>query len=368
MSTIKMPGINLKQPFTRSLCLSAVALALILAACASGLQPISPTPPIGSDSPNSQHSASLPIVALQGFQISLFASSTSSYTHPDSVDVDGDHVFIGYQNVTAKDGTDHKFSTIVEYTMDGKVVKTFSVSGHCDGLRVDPSTHLLWATSNEIANPTMATIDPTSGSITTYTFPRPPHGGGYDDLYFLNGMAFIAASAPTLDKNENNVFPALDKITLSGGKVILTPVLMGNATATDTISNSQVMLYGTSPDSLSVDTKGDLVMVNQPGEIVYLHNPGTPQQQVTRTLVGTQIDDIVWATSTQGRLLIVDRLSGKTYWIRATFERGAVYTEAGFDTSVGNLVGQLDQSTGNITAIAIGFSDPSGLLFVPDGK
>jgi hypothetical protein len=32
----------------------------------------------------------------------------------------------------------------------------------------------------------------------------------------MNGSAFIAASNPTLDASGKNVFPAVDKITLSG--------------------------------------------------------------------------------------------------------------------------------------------------------
>jgi hypothetical protein len=75
-------------------------------------------------------------------------------------------------------------------------------------MRADPSTHLLWVTSCEDGNPKMNTVDPTSGTVTPYTFPATPHGGGYDDLYFVNGTAFIAASNPTLDKNGVNVFPS----------------------------------------------------------------------------------------------------------------------------------------------------------------
>jgi len=164
--------------------------------------------------------------------VSLFTKG-STYTNPDSVVDDGTNIFIGYQNDAAKDGSDTKTSTIVEYDMNGKALKTFSVPGHSDGLRMDPSTKLLWAISNEDANPKMETIDPSSGTITPYTFPKTPHGGGYDDVWFMNGKTFITASNPTLDKSGANVFPALDSITLSNGKANLTPVLMGNASATD---------------------------------------------------------------------------------------------------------------------------------------
>ncbi len=123
---------------------------------------------------------------------SIFASGTSNYSHPDSVVADNGHVFIGYQNLSGKTGGGT--STIVEYTMDGKVVKTFSVPGHSDGMRADPSTHLIWTTSNEDGNPSMATIDPKSGIVTPYTFAKTPHGGGYDDLYFLLVSCFLVCS------------------------------------------------------------------------------------------------------------------------------------------------------------------------------
>ena len=107
-------------------------------------------------------------------------------------------------------------------------------------------------------------IDPASGSVTPYTFPSPtPHGSSYDDLYFLNGKTYIAASNPSLDKNGMNTQPAVDEITLSGGKAVLKPILMGNATATDAIAKAKAPLTLTDPDSLSTNTNGNLVLIGQ---------------------------------------------------------------------------------------------------------
>jgi hypothetical protein len=78
---------------------------------------------------------------LPGLKISVFAyfaSGTATYTNPDSIAIDANNVFIGFQNVTAKDGSDNKTSTIVQYTLAGRVVTKFTVPGHNDGLRVDP--------------------------------------------------------------------------------------------------------------------------------------------------------------------------------------------------------------------------------------
>src|SRR5262249_1502546 len=127
------------------------------------------------------------------YRVSTFASSTASYTGPDSIDVAGDRVFVGFNNNTATDGSDGKTSTIVEYTADGRVIKTFSVFGHNDGLRVNPADGKLWALQNEDGNPNLAIIDPRDGTIATFNLPA-PHGGGYDDVTFIEGQAFISAS------------------------------------------------------------------------------------------------------------------------------------------------------------------------------
>ena len=365
MSTTKFPATLLEQPFFSPASLLVILLVLILTACAGGSPPTSSTTsaPVKSPQPSD-----FGLAALPGYQVSLFARQTAAFAGPDSLVVDNGFVYIDYQNTTAKDCTDNNSSTVVQYDMHGKMLKTFTVPGHSDGMRADPSTHLLWVTSCEDGNPKFVTIDPSSGTITPYTFPKTPHGGGYDDLCFVNGMVFIAASNPNLNSAGVNVFPAVDKITLSKGKVNLTPVLMGNAAATDLIANAKTTLNEVDPDSMTVDSSGQLVLVDQAGsELVFLKNPGTPQQTVTRVPVGNQLDDTVWATSTQGRLLVTDGVTGNTYWISPThFVPGTVYTEAPDDSGVVGFVGVVDLKTGFITPVVIGLLHPTGMLFVPN--
>jgi hypothetical protein len=192
-------------------------------------------------------------------------------------------------------------------------------------------------------------------------------------LAFVNGKAFIAASNPNLNSQGVNVFPAVDEMTLQSGKVILTPILNGDATATDLLTNSQVTLNEVDPDSMTIDPQGNLVLVNQGGsELVFIHNPGTAQQTVSRLTVGDQLDDTVWATKAEGRLLIADGPANTTYWIRADFAPGSahrsLYTEAPSDSGVAGFVGTIDPTTGILTPVVIGFSSPTGMLFVPDTK
>jgi hypothetical protein len=313
-----------------------------------------------------------PIAALPGHEVTMFAQADSRLivSGPDSIAVDGDHVFIDYQNVTAKDcaDADKASSTVVEYDMKGKILNHWSVAGHSDGMRMDPTTHLIWTTSCEDGNPRFATMDPIANRVTPYTFPPAPHGGGYDDLYFLNGSAFIAASNPTLNADGSNPNPAVDKIALgSNGTLTLTPVMMGNATAADLLNNDAATgLTLTDPDSMSVDNTGQLVLVSQGDSVlVFIKNPGAAGQKVSKMAVGTQLEDTVWPSG-PGRLLVVDGgPTGATYWIDGNFSNGDVYTEAPNDSGIDNFVGLLNPATGFVTPIAIGFGKATGLVFVP---
>jgi hypothetical protein len=314
-----------------------------------------------------QADSTIPVVATSAYQPALFVKGTSAYSHPDSIVADDQHVWVGYQNLTPKDGTLTQSSTIVEYGLDATVVKTFSIPGHTDGLRIDPSTHLVWATVNEDSNPVLYTINADTAEIKTYQFAATLHGGGYDDLAFRNGLAYIVASNPTVNSAGVNVFPAVDQMSLQGGTVAVRPVLMGNANAMDTTTNSSVTLNEVDPDSMTIDPQGNLVLVDQAGaELVFLHNPCTAQQSVTRIPVGTQLDDTVWATAAQGRLFVVDGAQNAVYTLRSTFTPGAVFTAIPNDSGVKSVVGTVDLTTGFVTPIAVGFGSPTGLLFVPD--
>src|ERR1700674_3530770 len=99
--------------------------------------------------------AAVPAVAQTAtppYELSVFASAPKGLSAPDSIAVVGDHVFVGYGDGNAPDGSDGKSTQIVDYSMDGKVQYSYAVKGHSDGLKVDPSTHLLWALQNEDAN------------------------------------------------------------------------------------------------------------------------------------------------------------------------------------------------------------------------
>lgn len=352
-----------------SIIVRAATVILIVAVCVTALTLVNSQTSAHNNSASTKSSNVNGVVALSNYDISVFAKGNKDYYNPDSVDVAGKYVYIGYQNTTAKDGTDNKNSTIVQYTKDGKVVHTFSVPGHCDGLRYNRSTNLLWATSNEDGNPRIVTIDPANGKITPYTFPKTPHGGGYDDVIFINGSAFIAASNPTLNSDGVNVFPAVDKIELKDGKAVLTSILKGNDKATDVVTGKKVTLNLIDPDSLSIDKNGNLVLDNQAGsELIIIKKPGTGQQDVSRLPVGTQVDDTIWTPAKEGKVLVVDGKANATYTVtidKTDFTKGTIYTESPSDSGVAGFVGTVDPKTGTITPVIVGLSSPTGLMFLP---
>src|SRR5579863_2783244 len=192
MPSAKFPVKWMKRHYLTSLCSMVAVFALILTACSTSASTTTTNTTTTPSTPTAASPGALGLAALPGYTVTLFTHRTGSYTAPDAIVVNNNHVFIDYQNVAAKDCTDTNSSNIVEYNMNGSVVQTFSVAGHSDGMRIDPSTGLLWVSSCEDGNAKFFTIDTTSGTITPYTFPAAPHGGGYDDMYFVNGTAFIA--------------------------------------------------------------------------------------------------------------------------------------------------------------------------------
>src|ERR1700716_1984032 len=98
----------------------------------------------------------------------------------------------------------------------------------------------------------------TRSSSIRYTFAAAPAaGGGYDDIAFHNGKAYLSSSNPAGNPNTE---PAIVEAKLQGGQVVVTPVFNGNATATDVLTGQPVTLNLQDPDSMTVSPGGDLVL------------------------------------------------------------------------------------------------------------
>jgi sugar lactone lactonase YvrE len=306
-------------------------------------------------------------VVTPPYKISVFAKSPAGTSQPDSMVLWNDSVIVGFQNHVAKDGTDGKSSTIVEFSLTGKVKRTFTVPGHNDGLRV-VGDDALWALQNEDANPNLVVVDLRNGKAKQYKFPATPHGGGYDDMVVVGGRVYITASNPNLNSAGVNVFPALVRASLSGDEVVVEPVLNGDAEAVDIPTGKTVKLNLTDPDSLTVDARGNIVLDSQAdSELVFIRHPLDEQKvgrlSITSSAATITLDDTAFAPNPKAFLLVSDvnagvisRIDGGTFG----FEPGVAYSAS--DTL--GWVGTLNLDNGVVTPIATGFGSARGLLFI----
>ena len=53
---------------------------------------------------------SLPNGSGRGAKVAVFAKAAGRYSNPDSIEVDGSNIYVGYQNVTAKDGSEQVYN------------------------------------------------------------------------------------------------------------------------------------------------------------------------------------------------------------------------------------------------------------------
>lgn len=333
--------------------------ALLLAAATAALAPSS----VGA-----QAQAQAP------YKMRVFAYAPPNTSQPDSIVAWHDRIIVGFQNHVAKDGSDGRSSTIVEFSLNGEALSSFTVPGHNDGLRVVGEDQL-WALQNEDANPNLVVIDLRTGAATPYAFAPTPHGGGYDDIVVgADGAVYLTASNPNLNSAGINVFPALVRARLSMGNVLLTPVLYGNGSATDVATGSTVSLNLTDPDSMTRDLKGNIVFTSQADSVlVFVRHPGEGDQTVGRLDISSTatgpggalitIDDSAFAPPGADYLLVTDVGGDTIYRIDRTdfgFEPGQAYSAS--DTA--GIVGTLNLDNGVVTPVVTGLVSGRGLLFV----
>jgi len=315
------------------------------------------------------------VAAAQGpvtqppYHLSVFATSANGNSQPDSIVQWRDSVLIGFGDHVAKDGSDGKSSTIVQYSLSGDVQRTFSVPGHNDGLRIVGDDEL-WALQNEDANPNLVIIDLESGQQKMFSFAPTVHGGGFDDMVVKGGQVLMTASNPNLNAQGVNVFPALVSASLSGSTVVVEPVLNGNANATDIPTGSSVQLNLTDPDSMTIDPRGNIVLDSQAdGELVFIRNPLSDSPEVGRILItkstggSTTVDDTGFARGGETFLLFTDLAGDTIYRLDSPpfgFEPGVAYSASDSD----GLVGTLNLDNGILTPIVTGLGSARGMLFV----
>ena len=307
----------------------------------------------------------------------LFVNGNAKLYNPDGIVVTQKYVFIDWQGQS-----DHLPgpSTIVKYDLTGKRLGAVAITGRCDGLRMNPATHMLWATFNNDGlngnpprQPQLYTIDPRTLTTNLYEFPKvQPHGGGYDDIAFVGGQAFLSASSPTLNSHGINNKAIVVTATLTNtGLVSIAPIINGNATVFD----ENTMTYGpmnfTDPDSLAVDANHDLVVVgDNDQQLLIIKNPGRiGSQAATVYNYGTQFDDVAWTSGTSGTLWIADTATNSIYTVAASYPAGTVFGETGTGNPVSSFISTI--GVGQIITPLLtqqnGVFGPTSLIFVPTG-
>jgi hypothetical protein len=321
------------------------------------------------------------VTALPPYTITPFTHSGTGfpYSKPDSLVQWKNSVLVGYGNGVAKDGTDGKSSTIVQYSLTGKIQQMSNVLGHNDGLSVKPGTNELWALQNEDGNPNqepnLVIIDLGSLAVKSYVIPSVNGGGGYDDVVFQGDQVFITASNPMFASH----YPVLIRLTFVGGSAIPEVVLYNDDAAVNIPTGLPVALNLTDPDSLTVDPRGNLVLDSQgDSELVFIRQPSKKNQAVGLLQITTPnpptpttVDDTAFASSSPGAFLLASDINGNAVYridcFPFGFEPGVAYS--GSDTA--GIIGVLDLDNGVLTPIVTSTADPTtknlssfrGLLF-----
>jgi glycosyltransferase involved in cell wall biosynthesis len=310
--------------------------------------------------------------ATAPYQLAVFAKAPAGLSAPDSVAALRDHVFVGYGDGHLPDGSDGLSSQIVDYKMDGSAAYTYTVVGHNDGLKIDPSSHLLWALQNEDANANLVIINPENHQQKFYTFAPALHGGGYDDIVFRDCKVYISASNPAHNPNTG---PAIVSVRLRGSTVDVEPVLAGDANAIDIPTDSTVQLNLQDPDSMTLDPLGNIVLDSQADQqLIIVSNPGESRQRALRLPLSyltpsgpmaVETDDTAFVTSSEGFLLFADKGLNTVFRLsKKAFAPGTAFTAA----DGGPFVGTLDLTTGVVTPIVTGLKGPGGMVFVDTSK
>src|SRR5258708_22602398 len=125
----------------RSARLLFFGLILLVSACGTAASATSNTASL-------EVAIKLPVVALPGYEVSVFTQNDSRLlvSNPDSIAVDSQRAFIDDQNVTATDCSDQGKTgsptrTVIEYDLKGEILNHWSDARHSHPPPAGPSTH-----------------------------------------------------------------------------------------------------------------------------------------------------------------------------------------------------------------------------------
>ena len=273
-----------------------------------------------------------------GYSLSIFAAGAAIHaTGADSLTVAGGDVFVGYANGVDSAGAGGKAtSTIAEYTVGGKLERTYKLVGGNDGLRVDPQTGLLWVLQNQDGNSVL-------------------------DVIVFNGDTAYLSATNLATPNDVVLYETSTRLPEPGDPVRLTSLLAAG-TLVDT-------------DSLALTPGGNLLLDDQGGaplgtaplpSLTLVTSPGRTEQKTSLLFPKDEagkpisLDDTRFAPSGARRLLIADTKNNVVYLLSGPFRANEVYCA----TKGTGTVGALNLSTGVVTPLVGGPGSPHGLAFI----
>jgi len=301
------------------------------------------------------------------FTVQTFATGAAvGGTSPDSVEFGDGSLWVSYTNGADSTGASGA-SIVVRYSPSGSVLKTWSIAGNVDGLRIDPSTGLVWALQNNDGNSALTVINPATSATTAYAYGSSYTNSanrGFDDAVFRGGQVFLSETNPATGTD-----PTVLRLTntLASAPLQVAGTLNSTLTGTNLATGKTGSTTITDSDSLIQTPTGDLALTGEADkQIVFIHNPGTGGQTASflsllapgGAPVSGKPDDTVYPTATDGFIYLADTGANTVYKLTATgLTPGSVYVD------VGTEFGSLDMSTGVVTPIFTGVS-PHGAQFV----
>ena len=321
-------------------------------------------------------STTVPALAIPTLDsIKIFATGTAvGGTQPDSVTIGNGSVWIEYGNGADSTGAGGS-STIVQYNVaTGAIQHQYTISGLVDGLKIDPTTGLVWALQNNDANSTLTLINPITHVVSAplhygppymYTTPG-PLARGYDDVAFDGSKVFLSYTNPA-----NPTDPVVQELNQGhhpAGLLTTTNILLNEQTDTNSDTDS---LKTTPNGSLVLTSEGDGPGSGSNGVITLISNPGEPDQSVKDVLVtdghGNNVqgmDDVLFPRTSSGDLFFTDTVNNDVY--------EAVVSGLDLNTPIASLasfdeLGLVDMATGVATPFIDNSNIPGGLLSSPHG-
>jgi hypothetical protein len=288
--------------------------------------------------------------------ISVLATAPAHSSGPDSITLDGNHIWVAYTNGADSTGLSGH-STIVEYDQSGHVDQTYQIAGYVDGLKMDPVTHEIWALQNQDGNSTLTLINPEEQSVTLpMSYAIPSATRGYDDVAFLDGKVYESYTNP-VGNGDATLVQVTNGNDPDGATLNTKPILAFGATGLNTETGKTEVIPQNDPDSLKVAPNGDLLLTSGADDVIIdVHNPGSAHQSVSFTKVqGVTggLDDVIKPNATAGTFYLSDTADNRVLTVHVTGLNTNDYY-----ASVGNAFGQVDPTTGQFTALVTAANAP----------